>query len=50
MAQKSDYVTINEYKEIEKSNYSGLSTGQRNPLNDMDTPAYIRNRINLGKK
>jgi cell division protein FtsZ len=50
LTQKSDYVTLNEYKEIERSNYSGLSTGQRNPINDMDTPAYIRNRINLGKK
>ena len=52
-ASKSDFVSIKEFKELEQSRSSGLSTGQQNPMDDINTPTYLRNRgnhINLGKK
>ena len=50
---KSNFVSIKEFKELEQSRSSGLSTGQQNPMDDINTPTYLRNRgnhINLGKK
>jgi len=50
---KSDFVSINEFKKLEQGRSSGLSTGQQNPLDDKNIPAYLRtrgNHINLGKK
>ena len=52
-APKSDFVSIKEFRDIEQNRNSGLSTGQQNPMDDINTPAYLRNRgnqINLGKK
>ena len=51
-APKTDFVSITEFKEIENAR-NGLSTGQQNPLDDINTPTFLRNRgnhINLGKK
>ena len=50
---KDGFMSIKEFKELEQGKSSGLSTGKPNPMDDMSTPTYLRNRgnhINLGKK
>ena len=52
-ASKDGFMSIDEFKKLEGGKKSGLSTGQPNPMDDLNTPTYLRNRgnqINLGKK
>ena len=52
-SQNEGFMSIKEFRDLENNKTSGLSTGQQNPMEDMSTPTFLRNRgnhINFGKK